>query len=77
MISSKIEEESILILIEELRALKSVTIMPKGSVFDEYMKQDLAQIFPQTTPRNRLPELIYTQTNSDNPCHLNEQTPTN
>ncbi len=53
MISLKIEEESILILIEELRALKSVIIMPKGSVFDEYMKQDSAQIFSQTTPRYR------------------------
>lgn len=77
MISLKIEEESILILIEELRALKSVTIMPKGSVFDEYMKEDSAQIFPQTTPRNRLSELIYTQTNSDNSCYLHEQTPAN
>jgi len=37
MKSFKMEQESILNLIEELKVLKSITIMPKVSAFDEYM----------------------------------------
>jgi len=36
MKSFKMEQESILNLIEELKVLKSITIMPKVSAFDEY-----------------------------------------
>ena len=39
MKSFKMEEESILTLVEELRVLKTVTILPKESPFDEYISK--------------------------------------
>ena len=40
MKSLKMEEESVLALVRELRELKTVTIMPKESAFDEYLRDD-------------------------------------
>ena len=37
MKSLKMDEDSILALVEELRALRTVPIMPKESAFDEYI----------------------------------------
>ena len=37
MKSLKMDEDSILALVEELRALRNVPIMPKESEFDEYI----------------------------------------
>jgi len=45
MKSFKMEQESILNLIEELKVLKSITIMPKVSAFDEYLLKIDSDLF--------------------------------
>jgi hypothetical protein len=40
MKSLKMEQENVLALIRELRELKTLTIMPKESAFDEYLTVD-------------------------------------
>ena len=41
MKSLKMEQESLLGIIRELRELKTITIMPKESAFDEYLKVEV------------------------------------